>query len=64
MLMLLAYGCMLVLCCKDNDAQGAVTAAAKLPAPVVLLFNAKTKKLVWSMPLPKGGTSEIEGKFK
>lgn len=48
----------------DDDIGKAAIAAAKLPAPVVLLFNAKTKKLVWSMPLPKGGTSEIEGKFK
>ena len=50
---------------EDDDATGkAVLAIVKQPAPIVCLFNSKTKKLVWSMPLPKGGVSEIEKRLK
>lgn len=49
----------------DEDETGKVVlSAAKSSAPLVALFNVKTKKIVWSMPLPKGGTSEIERKLK
>jgi hypothetical protein len=47
-----------------DDAGKTALAAAKLPSPVVMLFNAKSKKLVWSIPLPKGSTSEIERRLK
>jgi hypothetical protein len=50
---------------EDDDTAGKTAlAVVKQPAPVVFLFNTKTKKLVWSMPLPKGGTSEIEKRLK
>lgn len=50
---------------EDDDTAGKTAlAVVKQPAPVVFLFDTKTKKLVWSMPLPKGGTSEIEKRLK
>jgi len=50
---------------EDDDTTGkAALVVAKQPAPVVFLFNAKAKQVVWAMPLPKGGVSEIEKRLK
>jgi hypothetical protein len=48
----------------DDDIGKKALAAANAAAPVVMLFNSTTKKLVWAIPLPKGGTSEIERRLK
>lgn len=50
---------------EDDDDNGKkLIAVAGIPAPFVLLYNAKTKKVGWSIPLPKGSVSEIERKLK
>lgn len=36
---------------------------AKLTPPIVLLVNTITKDVLWTMPLPKGGTADIKKKF-
>lgn len=48
----------------DDEPAKVVLAAAKASAPLVALFNVATKKFVWTIPFPKGGTSEIERKLK
>lgn len=50
---------------EDDDAasKNAITVAGIAP-PFVLLANSKTKKMVWVIPLPKNGVSEIERKLK
>lgn len=48
----------------DDDTSKKLITAAGIQAPFVMLFNAKTKKVVWSIPLPKGSVSEIERKLK
>jgi hypothetical protein len=32
--------------------------------PLVALVNAETRKVVWCIPLPKGGTDTIRSKLK
>jgi hypothetical protein len=48
----------------DDEPSKKLIAAAGIPAPFVMLLNAKSKKMVWSIPLPKGSVSEIERKLK
>jgi len=47
----------------DDDPAKRWLESAKLTAPVVMLVNQKTKKVLWSMPLPKGGTADIRKKL-
>lgn len=47
---------------KDDVAKKWI-ASASLTPPVVLLVNTNTKKVLWTMPLPKGGTKEIRAKL-
>lgn len=48
----------------DDETSKKLINVAGIPAPFVMLFNAKTRKMVWSIPLPKGNVSEIERKLK
>jgi hypothetical protein len=48
----------------DDDTSKKLITAAGIPAPFVMLFNSASKKMVWSIPLPKGSVSEIERKLK
>ncbi len=50
---------------EDDDELGKKwLATAKATAPIVLLVNTSTKKLEWSMPLPKGTTEPIAKRLK
>lgn len=50
---------------EDDDDKGKkLISFAGIPAPIVMLYNVQTKKVVWTIPLPKGSVSEIERKLK
>lgn len=48
----------------DDDTSKKLMKVAGIPTPFVMLFNSKTKKMVWAIPLPKSNVSEIESKLK
>jgi hypothetical protein len=50
---------------EDDDDKGKkLISFAGIPAPIVMLYNVQTKKVVWTIPLPKGSVTEIERKLK
>ncbi len=49
---------------STDDIGKKAIAAANIPAPFVMLLNTKSKKPLWTIPMPKGGTSEIAKRLK